>query len=171
LQKAGIVGVTVSEVKGFGRQMGQTELYKGSPYIVDFLPKVMLEVILNDELLDRAILAIRERAQTGRIGDGKIFVSHIEEAIRIRTGETGADAILRFISASSLVERPRFAREYHRCDGQPVATEEVPGDSRARCGDCPRRRSPIARHGGLAPAEPPRLTHHSPRRAWRSGSA
>jgi nitrogen regulatory protein P-II 1 len=86
--------VTVSEVKGFGRQMGQTELYKGSPYIVDFLPKVMLEVILNDELLDRAILAIRERAQTGRIGDGKLFVSHIEEAIRIRTGETGADAIL-----------------------------------------------------------------------------
>jgi nitrogen regulatory protein P-II 1 len=94
LQKAGIQGVTVSEVKGFGRQMGQTELYKGSPYIVDFLPKVMLEVILNDELLDQAILAIRERAQTGRIGDGKIFVSHVEEAIRIRTGETGTDAIL-----------------------------------------------------------------------------
>jgi nitrogen regulatory protein P-II 1 len=94
LQKAGIVGVTVSEVKGFGRQMGQTELYKGSPSIVDFLPKVMLEVILNDELLDQAILAIRERAQTGRIGDGKIFVSHVEEAIRIRTGETGTDAIL-----------------------------------------------------------------------------
>jgi nitrogen regulatory protein PII len=93
LQRAGVQGVTVSETKGFGRQMGQTELYRGAPYVVDFLPKVMLEVILNDELLDRVILEISEKAQTGRIGDGKIFVSHIEQAIRIRTGETGADAL------------------------------------------------------------------------------
>ena len=83
----------MTEAKGFGRQKGHTELYRGAEYVVDFLPKVKIEVVLNDEMLDRAVEAIRKAAQTGRIGDGKIFVSNIEGAIRIRTGETGPDAI------------------------------------------------------------------------------
>ncbi len=93
LQEAGLHGITVTEAKGFGRQKGHTELYRGAEYVVDFLPKVKIEVVLNDEMLDRAVEAIRKAAQTGRIGDGKIFVSNIEGAIRIRTGETGPDAI------------------------------------------------------------------------------
>ena len=93
LQEAGIQGITVIEAQGFGRQKGHTELYRGAEYVVDFLPKVKVEVIVADENLQAAIEAIRNAAQTGRIGDGKIFVSQIDEAIRIRTGETGADAI------------------------------------------------------------------------------
>src|ERR1700691_3262879 len=93
LQEAGIQGITVTEAKGFGRQKGHTELYRGAEYVVDFLPKVKIEVVVSDENLGPAIEAIRGAAQTGRIGDGKIFVSHIDEAIRIRTGETGAEAV------------------------------------------------------------------------------
>ena len=93
LQEAGVQGITVLEAKGFGRQKGHTELYRGAEYVVDFLPKVKIEIVVTDEALDGAIEAIRKAAQTGRIGDGKIFVSNIEEAIRIRTGETGTDAI------------------------------------------------------------------------------
>ena len=93
LQEVGLQGITVIEAKGFGRQKGHTELYRGAEYVVDFLPKVKLEIVLNDDLVDSAVEAIRKAAQTGRIGDGKIFVSSVEEAIRIRTGETGSDAI------------------------------------------------------------------------------
>ena len=93
LQEAGVQGITVLEAKGFGRQKGHTELYRGAEYVVDFLPKVKIEVVVADERLAAALDAIRKAAQTGRIGDGKIFVSHIEEAIRIRTGEMGTDAI------------------------------------------------------------------------------
>ena len=93
LAEVGIEGMTVVEVKGFGRQKGHTELYRGAEYVVDFLPKVKIEVVVSDENLAAAVEAIRKAAQTGRIGDGKIFVSSIDEAIRIRTGETGADAV------------------------------------------------------------------------------
>lgn len=93
LNELGVVGMTVTEVRGFGRQKGHTELYRGAEYVVDFLPKVKIEIVLPDEAVERAVEAIRKAAQTGRIGDGKIFVSNIEGAIRIRTGETGADAI------------------------------------------------------------------------------
>jgi nitrogen regulatory protein P-II 1 len=93
LQKIGIQGMTVSEVKGFGRQKGHTELYRGAEYVVDFLPKIKVELVVSDELADKAVQAIVEAANTGRIGDGKIFVTHIEEAIRIRTGERGPDAV------------------------------------------------------------------------------
>ena len=93
LQEVGLQGITVIEAKGFGRQKGHTELYRGAEYVVDFLPKVKLEIVLSDEMVDNAVEAIRKAAQTGRIGDGKIFVSSVEEAIRIRTGETGSDAI------------------------------------------------------------------------------
>jgi nitrogen regulatory protein P-II 1 len=93
LQDVGLQGITVIEAKGFGRQKGHTELYRGAEYVVDFLPKVKLEIVLADELVEKAVDAIRKAAQTGRIGDGKIFVSSVEEAIRIRTGETGTDAI------------------------------------------------------------------------------
>ena len=93
LSEVGVTGLTVTEVKGFGRQKGHTELYRGAEYVVDFLPKVKLEIVLSDEMVDNAVEAIRKAAQTGRIGDGKIFVSAVEEAIRIRTGETGSDAI------------------------------------------------------------------------------
>ena len=93
LSGIGVQGITVTEVKGFGRQKGHTELYRGAEYVVDFLPKVKLEIVLADDLVDGAVEAIRQAAQTGRIGDGKIFVSTVEEAIRIRTGETGSDAI------------------------------------------------------------------------------
>ena len=86
LQDVGIQGITVTEAKGFGRQKGHTELYRGAEYVVDFLPKVKLEVVLEDQLVERAVEAIEQAARTGRIGDGKIFVSAIEEAIRIRTG-------------------------------------------------------------------------------------
>ena len=93
LQDAGVAGITVTEAKGFGRQKGHTELYRGAEYVVDFLPKVKIEIVLADDAVERAVEAIRKAAQTGRIGDGKIFVSNVEGAIRIRTGETGADAI------------------------------------------------------------------------------
>ena len=93
LQDVGLQGITVIEAKGFGRQKGHTELYRGAEYVVDFLPKVKLEIVCGDDLVEKAVDAIRKAAQTGRIGDGKIFVSAVEEAIRIRTGETGADAI------------------------------------------------------------------------------
>jgi nitrogen regulatory protein P-II 1 len=93
LQDVGVQGITVIEAKGFGRQKGHTELYRGAEYIVDFLPKVKLEVVVTDQLLAKAIDAIKGAAQTGRIGDGKIFVTTVEQVIRIRTGEVGADAI------------------------------------------------------------------------------
>jgi nitrogen regulatory protein P-II 1 len=93
LQEVGLQGITVTEAKGFGRQKGHTELYRGAEYVVDFLPKVKVEIVLADELLDKAVDAIRRAAQTGRIGDGKIFVLNVEEALRIRTGETGNDAV------------------------------------------------------------------------------
>jgi nitrogen regulatory protein P-II 1 len=93
LNEVGLKGLTVTEVKGFGRQKGHTELYRGAEYVVDFLPKVKIEVVVEDALLDRAIEAIRNAANTGRIGDGKIFVIPIEEVIRIRTGERGPEAI------------------------------------------------------------------------------
>ncbi len=93
LQEIGLQGITVVEAKGFGRQKGHTELYRGAEYVVDFLPKVKVEVVLQDELLDKAVEAIQKAAKTGRIGDGKIFISTVEEAIRIRTGETGGEAI------------------------------------------------------------------------------
>ena len=93
LSAVGVQGVTVTEVKGFGRQKGHTELYRGAEYVVDFLPKVKIEVVLGDDMLTKAVEAIQKAAKTGRIGDGKIFISTIEEAIRIRTGETGNDAV------------------------------------------------------------------------------
>jgi nitrogen regulatory protein P-II 1 len=93
LQELGIQGMTVLEAKGFGRQKGQTELYRGAEYVVDFLPKIKIEVVIGDDQLAGALEAIQNAARTGRIGDGKIFVSEIIEAVRIRTGETGAQAI------------------------------------------------------------------------------
>ena len=93
LQEAGIQGLSVIEVKGFGRQKGHTELYRGAEYVVDFLPKVKIEIVMPDAMVAKAVEAIRNAAQTGRIGDGKIFVSPVEDAIRIRTGESGNDAI------------------------------------------------------------------------------
>ncbi len=93
LHEVGLQGITVTEAKGLGRQKGHTELYGGAEYVVDFLPKVKIEIVLDDGMLDRAIEAIQKAAHTGRIGDGKIFVSSVEDAIRIRTGERGGDAI------------------------------------------------------------------------------
>jgi len=93
LQEVGVQGITVTEAKGFGRQKGHTELYRGAEYVVDFLPKVKIEVVLPAELVERAVEAIQKAARTGRIGDGKIFITSVEEVIRIRTGETGNDAI------------------------------------------------------------------------------
>ena len=93
LQEVGVHGITVTEAKGFGRQKGHTELYRGAEYVVDFLPKIKLDIIISDKLLEQAVEAIQKSAHTGRIGDGKIFVTNIEQAIRIRTGETGNEAI------------------------------------------------------------------------------
>ena len=93
LSEIGVQGITVTEVKGFGRQKGHTELYRGAEYVVDFLPKVRVDAAVNDELVDRVVEAISTAAQTGKIGDGKIFVMPLEQAIRIRTGETGNDAL------------------------------------------------------------------------------
>ena len=93
LQEVGVQGITVTEAKGFGRQKGHTELYRGAEYVVDFLPKVKIEIVVNDDRQQAAIEAVQKAARTGRIGDGKIFVLNVEEAIRIRTGETGVDAI------------------------------------------------------------------------------
>ncbi len=93
LHEVGLQGMTVTEAKGFGRQKGHTELYRGAEYVVDFLPKIKLEIVIDDNLVERAVEAIQKSAHTGRIGDGKIFVSSVEEAIRIRTEETGPDAL------------------------------------------------------------------------------
>ena len=93
LHEVGLQGITVTEAKGFGRQKGHTELYRGAEYVVDFLPKVKIEIVMDDNMLERAIEAIQKAAHTGRIGDGKIFVYSIEDAIRIRTGERGIDAV------------------------------------------------------------------------------
>jgi nitrogen regulatory protein P-II 1 len=93
LNDIGIKGLTVVEAKGFGRQKGHTELYRGAEYVVDFLPKVKIEIVLEDGLVDRAVEAIMQAARTGRIGDGKIFIAPVEEVIRIRTGERGAEAV------------------------------------------------------------------------------
>ena len=93
LSEVGVSGLTVTEVKGFGRQKGHTELYRGAEYVVDFLPKVKVEMILADAMVERAIEAIVKAARTGKIGDGKIFITPVDEVIRIRTGETGEDAI------------------------------------------------------------------------------
>jgi nitrogen regulatory protein P-II 1 len=93
LQDVGVQGITVTEAKGFGRQKGHTELYRGAEYVVDFLPKVKIEIVVDEGRVEASVDAIQKAARTGRIGDGKIFVLNVEEAIRIRTGETGADAI------------------------------------------------------------------------------
>ena len=93
LHEVGLQGMTVTEAKGFGRQKGHTELYRGAEYVVDFLPKVKIEIVMDDNMLVRAIEAIQKAAHTGRIGDGKIFVYTVEDAIRIRTGERGTDAV------------------------------------------------------------------------------
>jgi nitrogen regulatory protein P-II 2 len=93
LSEVGVQGMTVTEVKGFGRQKGHTELYRGAEYVVDFLPKVKIEAAIDDDLLDQAIEAISKSANTGKVGDGKIFVTALEEAVRIRTGETGPGAV------------------------------------------------------------------------------
>ncbi len=93
LQQVGIQGLTVTEVKGFGRQKGHTELYRGAEYVVDFLPKIKLEIVTTEDMVDKAVDAIVEAANTGRIGDGKIFVLPLGESIRIRTGERGKDAV------------------------------------------------------------------------------
>ncbi len=93
LHEIGLQGMTVTEAKGFGRQKGHTELYRGAEYVVDFLPKVKIEIVLEDRLVERAIEAIQQAAHTGRIGDGKIFVTAVDEVVRIRTGEKGAEAV------------------------------------------------------------------------------
>ena len=93
LAEIGVQGITVSEVKGFGRQKGHTELYRGAEYVVDFLPKVKLEIAVDDSQVDTVVEAVTKSAHTGKIGDGKIFISNLEEIIRIRTGETGSDAV------------------------------------------------------------------------------
>ena len=93
LAEVGVTGLTVSEVKGFGRQKGHTELYRGAEYVVDFLPKVKIEIAVDESILDRVIEAIEQSARTGKIGDGKVFVFELEQVIRIRTGETGPDAL------------------------------------------------------------------------------
>jgi len=93
LQEVGLQGITVLEAKGFGRQKGHTELYRGAEYVVDFLPKVKIELVVDDEMLESAVDAILQAAHTGRIGDGKIFITPVEEAIRVRTGERGTEAI------------------------------------------------------------------------------
>ena len=93
LSEIGVQGMTVTEVKGFGRQKGHTELYRGAEYVVDFLPKIKLEVAIDDSMLDRCLESLRGAANTGKVGDGKIFVSDLEDVVRIRTGETGPDAV------------------------------------------------------------------------------
>ena len=93
LSEIGVTGLTVTEVKGFGRQKGHTELYRGAEYVVDFLPKVKIEIVVSDNLVDQAVEAIVNAARTGKIGDGKIFVTDVEQVVRIRTGETGDTAI------------------------------------------------------------------------------
>jgi len=93
LAEVGVQGITVTEVKGFGRQKGHTELYRGAEYVVDFLPKIKLEIAIGDDLVDSVVEAVTKAANTGKIGDGKIFIAALEEVVRIRTGETGTDAV------------------------------------------------------------------------------
>ncbi|MBW6511016.1 MAG: P-II family nitrogen regulator [Desulfuromonadaceae bacterium] len=93
LSEIGVQGITVSEVKGFGRQKGHTELYRGAEYVVDFIPKIKMEIIVGDDMVNQVIEVIAEAAKTGRIGDGKIFVTPVDQIVRIRTGETGEDAV------------------------------------------------------------------------------
>jgi nitrogen regulatory protein P-II 1 len=93
LSEIGVMGMTATEVKGFGRQKGHTELYRGAEYIVDFLPKIKLDIVVNDKIVNKVVETITKTAQTGKIGDGKIFIYHIEQAVRIRTGEKGDDAV------------------------------------------------------------------------------
>ena len=93
LSAIGVQGITVTEVKGFGRQKGHTELYRGAEYVVDFLPKVKVEAAVTDDIVERAVEAVEQSARTGKIGDGKVFVVNLEQVVRIRTGETGADAL------------------------------------------------------------------------------
>lgn len=93
LSEVGVQGMTVTEVKGFGRQKGHTELYRGAEYVVDFLPKIKIEMAVDDDLMDQCVEAISKAAQTGKIGDGKIFIQALDEIVRIRTGETGPDAV------------------------------------------------------------------------------
>ena len=93
LQEVGVQGITVTEAKGFGRQKGHTELYRGAEYVVDFLPKVKIEIVVDDTQVERAVEAIQKAAHTGKIGDGKIFITPVEQALRIRTGETGSNAL------------------------------------------------------------------------------
>ena len=93
LSEIGVTGITVSDVKGFGRQKGHTELYRGAEYVVDFLPKVKVETVVDDEVVDKVIDAVSKAASTGEIGDGKIFVINVEQAVRIRTGESGSEAL------------------------------------------------------------------------------
>ena len=93
LQDAGLQGMTVTDVRGFGRQKGHTELYRGAEYVVDFLPKLKVELVVEDSIVERVVAAIKDAAHSGRIGDGKIFVSPVDDAVRIRTGETGGDAL------------------------------------------------------------------------------
>jgi len=122
LHEIGLQGITVTEAKGFGRQKGHTELYRGAEYVVDFLPKVKIELVIEDNLVERAIEAIQQAAHTGRIGDGKIFVTPVEEAIRIRTGERGNDRRqLRLCLPMPL--RRRFGR-FRAVHAEPVAAAE-----------------------------------------------
>jgi len=93
LAEVGVQGITVTEVKGFGRQKGHTELYRGAEYVVDFLPKIKIEIAVSEDILERVVDAVRRAANSGKIGDGKIFVYHLDQVVRIRTGETGADAL------------------------------------------------------------------------------
>lgn len=111
LQDVGVQGITVIEAKGFGRQKGHTELYRGAEYVIDFLPKVKLEVVVADDDLEKCIEAISSAAQTGRIGDGKIFVSHIEQAIRIRTGETGDEAVQHISPCRIILINPKMLKD------------------------------------------------------------
>ena len=129
LHEIGIQGITVLEAKGFGRQKGHTELYRGAEYVVDFLPKVKIEVVIEDSMSEQVVEAIKTAAQTGRIGDGKIFITTIDEAIRIRTGETGGDAIQwQVISGSNgctLLDSLKLLGHAISLDrrGHPLATE------------------------------------------------
>ena len=109
LSGLGVQGITVTEVKGFGRQKGHTELYRGAEYVVDFLPKVKLEAAMEDDLVERAIEAIEAAARTGKIGDGKIFVTHLEQVVRIRTGETGPACRTQQFLALRQPRRRRFS--------------------------------------------------------------
>jgi nitrogen regulatory protein P-II 1 len=108
LNDIGIQGITVSEVKGFGRQKGHTELYRGAEYVVDFLPKIKLEIIVSDDLVPQVVETVEKSARTGRIGDGKIFVTNVEEVVRIRTGERGPDAIRNRCWNSQKTRRSRW---------------------------------------------------------------